>query len=369
MFSIDNKNLILINQLCNSHGDFNDQLIENSFFLNMMIDNAWFYKLSQVSIKYDSDLVLQNEKRIICCEQKLKEHFGNLNLYEMQDFNMFIDILYSQIKEEHFFFLKEEKIQEILGVLQCGRHKCMNSFSTFEKICISRLVFNEVEHEKIYKEYSKIKKDEFEWQPIKIFVLDNKEEMCSYLLREKCTVWDEKIGGTIFACPFDNKNKIMLPYLRTIFRFYHYYFELKYTSRYYEHLTDNNFGARISSYIEGKFSDIDFFEPHALLESMAWQKSIDYIMNKYAYLFGGIWENVLVKKSGQEIFVYPNCVVDYISNIIHARNEKRWRVTSMIIKKNIFELIVGREHADSILIKSMDSGSMKSGYEYNMYNK
>lgn len=366
---IDREDLSMINQICNSHGNFNDELIENSFLFDRVKKEAWFNHWKHVVFQYNNCLIPQNEKKLIVIEKKLKSHFGNLDLYSMRDFKTFIDLLYSQIETERFFFLKRKKIQVILEKFELGIYGEINTFSPYEKMCLSRLIFDEAEHENLYTEYEGIKKKDLEYQPIKILVLDNENKICSYLLKKKCTIWDEKIGGTIFACPFEKENEVAIPFLRTIFRFYHYYFELHFTSMFYENLDDNNFGKRFSSYIKGKFNNVDFFEPHALLESLSWQHSIQYIMDKYDYIFDDIWENTLVKKRGEKIYVYPNCIVDYISNMTHFRNQKEWRVTSMIIKEKIFESIVGKENVNSILIRSMDSGSLKSGYEYNMYNK
>lgn len=357
-----NNKYKLINMICNSEGHFEDATLETSFLKDKVND---FFDILSVHIS-NRNINREQESLILNIEKKITKEFKIFDIYTVSGMKDFMKFLMKGIEKKELLFFNEKKICEIINqVYTLNRKINIINKDFYEKMCCTRLISTKDELSELYKKYKEFTNADLCKKHIGIFIVDNKEIDDPFmLLRKKCTCWDEKIGGTIFAAPFE-KGNCQIPYIRTLFRFYHYYFELYLSSKYYESLEENDFGNKVYKYIYGKFRKNDFFEPHAMLESIAWEYSMKMVSKNFLDNMDILNFN-FYKENG---YYVSDCIVDTVSNLTHQRMDKRSRIASMILKKRMFESVIDKKKIIEILITCMDEGSMQRGYESYLYNK
>ncbi len=369
----------LIDILCSSNGNFRDRPYSDSMYnLSSELIEAcfcdWFDERSYIDDaireEYSKTFELVNK-----LEMSLRRQFVDVDVLERSSVQEWLGKLYQIININKVgCFVKKEKISEM--IIRNKPYKTMESMGVesvkdlldvtgaSDALCLTRIFEDEEWHKRQYEVYSTLRKRDFEEREISIsiFGLEQFTVLPLKLIKKK-TIWEDKIGGTIFGVPYPTRESSEIPFTRMSTRFFHYIFELMLHCKYIESIIEHPFlGSKIAKYIRDDDGDVDFFEPHFLLETFSWQFAMDEYLKNFRFIND---ELLRVKKQGILFFSNRNFKVvsydinDIVSNASQNRNVPgEHRMLSMKFKKSLLNV----EHTDkqllSMLLQTLGHGSL-----------
>ena len=228
-----------------------------------------------------------------------------------------------------------------------------------EIMCLTRVTEDQQWVNSAYKFYSSLQLRNFMEDYLTFFIFERKDPVLERL-EQKNTVWEDKIGGSIFAYPC--KPTMKNPYLRTALRFIHYLIELNLHSKVVKGLVrKEKFGEWFSGYLSENAFVKDFFGAHALFESYIWDQAVKLLQEALVPRKILEFDNIALSWSdnGKQI-LSSNSMVDIVSNFAQERKESAWlyRTTAMQIKKELLCFLMGRELQEKDILKIVIDGGI-----------
>jgi len=205
-------------------------------------------------------------------------------------------------KVNYGFYLREDVARRLLEALPPEKtmrslgyedvKQMLASEDVFKVFSVSRYVESKEWLEGFIERYKGLTPADFEFRPIRTFVLEGKYAFAYPAMLKKYPASDDKMIGTVYAVPVPNQPQYKVPLLRSLTRTLHYLYEVdmysgyNYRLQYWQHTGIGRerlgaFGEVISRVMQG-ILDTKANNPHLLVETFCWNMVMRRLIDQFS---------------------------------------------------------------------------------------